>query len=110
MNRGTFFEAAGKLSDRIENLYCTTEATLCDIEDDLCRKQDPRLDIQTSIRADLGMISFRIVQVMTAFDALCKAAGEEPPFELAFQVLDAPSRVQRDLRQRTDGTRPAPSD
>ena len=55
------------------------------------------------------MIRFGIVQVMIAFDALRKAAGEEPPFELAFQVLGAPSRVQRELRQRLDGTRPAPS-
>ena len=42
-------------------------------------------------------------------DAEEPAAGEEPAFDLAFHVLDVPSRVQRELRQRLDGTRPAPS-
>ena len=65
-------------------------------------------DVQRLVSADLGMISFRIVQVMTAFDALCKAAGEEPPFALAFQVLRAPSAVQRELQQRLKRTRPPP--
>ena len=65
-------------------------------------------DVQRLVSADLRMISFGIVQVTTAFDALCKAAGEELPFELAFQVLDTPSLVQRELRQRMDGMPPAP--
>jgi hypothetical protein len=99
MNRGAFFEAAGKLLDRIENLYFTTETTLCDIEDDLCRKQDPRLNIQTSVSADLAMIALRIEYVMRIFDVLCEAAGQEPRYELALQVLDVPSLVQRQLRQ-----------
>jgi hypothetical protein len=66
------------------------------------------LDVQRLIGADLEMISFQIVQVMTAFDVLCKAAGEEPTFALAFQVLRAPSAVQRELRQRLKRTRPPP--
>ena len=108
MNRGAFFKAAGKLWDKIENLNGTTDVSLCQIEDDLCRKQEPGVDVQSLVGADLEMISIQIVQVMTAFDALCEAAGEEPPFALAFQVLDAPSSVQRELRQRLKRTRPPP--
>jgi hypothetical protein len=108
MNRGAFFEAAGKLSDRMENLYLATEATLCDIEDELCRKQEPGLDVHRFISADLEAIAAGIEQVMTTFDVLCEAAGQEPRFELAFQVLEAPSLEQQELRQRLDGMRPAP--
>jgi hypothetical protein len=42
------------------------------------------------------------------FDKLCEAAGQEPRFELAFRVLDAPRLVQWELRQRLDGIAPAP--
>ena len=108
MNRGIFFEAAGKLSDRIENLYFVAEAALCDVEDELCRKQEHGLDVGRFISSDLATIGAGIEQVMAVFDALCQAAGQEPWFALAFQVRDAPRLVQRELRQRLDGTGSAP--
>ena len=51
----------------------------------------------------LGAIRDRIEEVMNAFDALCEAAGRAPPFELAFQLLDAPRLVQWEVRQRLEG-------
>jgi hypothetical protein len=100
MNRAEFFEAASELSNWIAHLTYTTEPALREAEDQLCRRQDHDRSV---IRWDLATIRERIEDVMMAFDMLCQAAGEEPRFELAFRVIDAPRLVQYELRDRLDG-------
>jgi hypothetical protein len=108
MNRAAFFEAAGEFLNWIAHLSCTTECALREAEDHLCRKQEHGPDVKAFIRWDPAAIGEKIEEVMTAFDMLCQAAGREPRFELAFQVLEAPRLVQWELRRRLDGMPPAP--
>src|SRR5438874_1071489 len=102
MNRAEFFDAASELSNWVAHLACTTEAALRDAEDQLCHKREHESGFRPYILWDLAAIREKLEEVMAAFDMLCEAAGEEPPFELAFRVLDAPRLVQYELRDRLD--------
>jgi hypothetical protein len=106
MNRAAFFEAAGELSNWVAHLLC--DLALREAEDQLCRKQAHLPDVRAFIRRDLAVIREKIEEVMAAFDMLCEASGQEPRFELAFRVLDAPRLVQWELQQRLHGMPPAP--
>jgi hypothetical protein len=108
MNRADFFEAAGELSNWAAHLSYTTDLALREAEDHLCRKQAHGFDVTPFIRGELGIIRETIEDLMTAFDILCEAAGQEPRFELAFRVLDAPGLVQWEIRECLDGLPPAP--
>jgi hypothetical protein len=103
MNRAAFFEAANEMLNWAFNLAYTTEAALRDAEDHLCHKQAHKPGFRPSISCDLAAIREKIEEVMTVFDMVCEAAGEEPAFELAFRVIDAPRLVQYELRDRLDG-------
>jgi hypothetical protein len=103
MNRAEFFEAANELSNWVASLAYTTEAALREAEDQLCDKREHGPGFRPYIRWDLARIREKIEEVLAAFDMLSKAAGEEPAFELAFRVIDAPRLVQYELRDRLDG-------
>jgi hypothetical protein len=103
MNHAEFFDAAGQLSNWVAHLAYTTEAALREAEDQLCHKREHEPGFRPYIRGDLARIREKIEEVMAAFDMLCKAAGEEPAFELAFRVIDAPRKVQYELRDRLNG-------
>src|SRR5204863_8865181 len=87
---------------------CRTELALRDAEDHLCRNREPRPDVKSFISWDLAAIGEKIEEMMTTFDMLCQAAGRQPRFDLAFQVLEAPRLLQWELRQRLDRMPPAP--
>jgi len=108
MNRAAFFEAASDFSNWVAQLSLTTESGLREAEDELCRKPEQCPDVRAFISWDLAAIGEKIEEVMTTFDMLCQAAGRQPRFELAFQVLEAPRLLQWELRQRLDRMPPAP--
>src|SRR5438477_9044721 len=102
MNRTAFFEAAGQLSNWVSNLQGTTESSLRQIEDILCRplylpfppvageegslyspsppggegrvrgSSPDALSDVAVLFLCLGAIRDRIEEVMNAFDALCE--------------------------------------
>jgi hypothetical protein len=101
MNRRAFFEAANDLSSWLKNLRLTTNATLLQAEDLLCREHRP--SIAPSLKAEAALILAgipeKIVEVMAAADRLAEAAGLPPRFELPLRLLESPDPTDFKLRE-----------
>jgi hypothetical protein len=111
MNLSKFFEAASELSNWGLNLSSTIESSVREAEDLLCRDEEP-LPGAIPRRAELLLlirgIRQKIEEVMNAYDAVCEAAYDRPPFELALALLEASPAVYSQVRLLLSGLRPPP--
>ena len=110
MNRATFFEAASRLANWVENLSNQAESSLIHVEDELCQKRELAAGEPPSraiVAMEIEAIAERITEVMCAYDDLCQAAGITRHFELAFRVMDASRHMRWKVKQVLDGNEAA---